>query len=185
MIRQEGNYMKRIFALLCGVLLVGCGNGDTAPNKENHKQEVAQQETTQTDKEIEVTEKVEESIPQNANGEIEIQTEGFVQNMDKIFTDLDQYEGKTLTYEGLLIQTEEETNQHAVVRVYEVNHDDHSHSIYVGLETTYEGEWPEVNNWVQVKGTIERANDGGEDYPSLKIEELTVMPEQGELTVLN
>ena len=55
----------------------------------------------------------------------------------------------------------------------------------MGLDTNYEGEWPELNSWVQVKGRIEKANNGGEDYPVLQIEEITVMPEQGDLTVLN
>lgn len=180
--------MKRIMALLCGVLLVGCGNNNApaVSQQDQTQQEVIKDEASQQDKENqETTVEEKDEVETDESTGIHIETEGFVENMDKIFTDLDDYEGKTLTYEGALIQTEEETNQYAVARVYEMNHDDHSHSMYVGLEATYEGEWPEVDSWVKVTGTIQRANSGGEDYPVLHVTEITVMPEKGQLNVIN
>ncbi|MBE6024538.1 MAG: hypothetical protein E7231_15395 [Cellulosilyticum sp.] len=197
--------MKRIFALLCTVLLVGCGSGEQNATKQNEtsQQEVVQEQTSQSEESAsnnkennrsEVSNNKEENQTarpskeqngQSESGEIRIETEGFVENMDKLFTDLDKYEGKTVSYEGLLIEIDEATHQHAVVRLYEVNHEDHSHSIYVGLNVNYDGEWPLLDSWVQVRGTIERSNDGGEDYPTLKVDEITVLPEQGQLAVTN
>ena len=208
--------VKRILALLCGVLLVGCGNAnapttedklqqvvnneqtsqndtndkdnmqDDLENSEEHsKEENSKEESSNKDDLKEDTSQAVDEIEIGESADIHIETKGFVENMDKIFTDLEEYEGKTLSYEGVLIKTEESGDQYAVVRTHEVSHGDHTHSIYVGLETAYDGEWPEVNSWVKVSGTIQKANTGGEDYPVLQINEIEVMPEVGDLNVID
>lgn len=191
---REGFRMKRLFALLCGVILVGCGNTEThnladsnitnqESSHENSNETVTEENHDDTQHNHEETED-DTPIAKDENGVMHIETVGFVENMDKLFVDLDDYVGETLTYEGLLIQSDEETGQHAVVRVYEMDHGDHEHSIYVGLDAKYDGEWPELNSWVKVTGTIEVANQGGEDYPVLNIKEIE-LAEKGELTVVD
>lgn len=180
---------------------MGCGNAAVNSNQqsnqvsqehisesENEGSEVVQKdEGTQVENHDET--KDEDKDPSNItvdeNGVLHIETSGFVKDMDEVFENLEDYEGKTLSYEGILIQTDEATKQHAVARVYDMDHGDHSHSIYVGLDVNYDGEWPKLNSWVKVEGTIERANAGGEDYPVLKVKEMTVTPEVGELTVVD
>lgn len=185
--------MRRIFVLLCGVLLVGCGSNNLteANNKNNIQQEAGKEETTQeviedNNDKVQESEKVDEEQEEiDMANQIHIETDGFVKNMDKIFEDLESYEGKTVTYEGLLVKADESNNQYAVVRNYDIDHGDHTHTIYVGLEVTSQEDMPEENSWVEVSGIIQRANSGEEEYPVLKIESITVLPEVGDVKVVD
>ena len=114
---------------------------------------------------------------------IQIESENFIADMDKIIERLDEYEGKQLTYEGFIVQTDKADGTYAVVRNYELDHGNHAHTIHVGMDATYDGEWPKVDSWVKVTGVIERNNSGAGDYPVLHIEQMQVMPERGQETV--
>lgn len=184
--------MKRALALLCGVLLVGCGSTKEAEtpitnNKqtvENNKQEIEeQQEQAEITEEATTVEETTQLNKEELEDAIRIESENFIADMDEIFINLAEYEGKVLTYEGLLIQDEEE--QYAVVRTYELDHGDHSHSIYVGMDASYTGEWPEEESWVRVTGTIQRTNEGGDDYPILSIDTIEALPQRGQVMVYN
>lgn len=178
---------KMIAAALLGALaLTGCGSS----NSENKVQEsvASTQETAaQTEEQIALNENADQEAgtSQLLSAEIAIGDDYFIENMDKIFIDLDEYEGKTLTYEGFIATVGEEEEGYAVVRNYELDHGDHSHTIHVGMDVLYDGTWPELDSWVKVTGIITRQNAGGEDYPALQVEEMIVMPERGQETVVN
>ena len=75
--------MRRIFVLLCGVLLVGCGNTNVTEKveQENITQESVQEENTVVDGEVEENIENEAPIIEDELGVMHIGTEGFVENM--------------------------------------------------------------------------------------------------------
>ena len=89
-------------------------------------------------------------------------------------------EGKTITYEGFVVTVDEEGKEHTVVRDYESPHEDHSHAIYVGLYSTYQGEWPAEDSWVKVTGSIRKEIVNGQAYPYLEIIEMKVLETRGQ-----
>lgn len=163
--------------LLCSLLLTGC----ISTNLENSEvaEEVVDVQKRQDTLSINLVE------TENPNDTVKIGDRHFIEKMDKIFSDLTAYEGKTLTYEGFVAATGEDGEGYAVVRNYELNHGDHSHMIHVGMEVLYSREWPKLDSWVQVTGKIERHNVGGEDYPVLQAEELTILSQRGQDTVID
>ena len=102
--------------------------------------------------------------------------ENFVTDTDKLYNDLPDYIGKTLQYEGMVTQLEE--GRTAIIRLYDLPHEEHAHEIYVGLDAAYSGTWPGEMTWVRVTGVIEEGLDeaSGEAYPILQVLTLEEIP---------
>jgi len=114
------------------------------------------------------------------NDIVEIDDESFIQQMEEIHANLDEYEGKTVSYEGFVAKVGEEGKEYTVVRNYDSPHEDHTHAIYVGLYSIYEGEWPAEDAWVRVTGKIREKNMDGQVYPAIEVEELKIMDVRGQ-----
>lgn len=156
--------------LLSSVVFVGC---NSAKVQENEAQ-------IQPDVQIEATGETANKEETMDSDVVQIGDDNFVKQMDEIHAYVGEYEGKTVSYEGFVVQVDEEGKQHTVVRDYDLSHEDHSHAIYVGLYSTYEGEWPVEDTWVRVTGKIRKETVNGQEYPLLEIEELKVMDVRGQ-----
>lgn len=180
---------KALMIALSITLLTGCASKINTTEQTSHDQIVTYitvdgEEKDKVEHESVETHREDKETNQTILREtIQVESENFIADMDKIFEKLDEYEGMQLAYEGFIVQTDEADGTYAVVRNYELDHGDHAHTIHVGMDATYDGEWPKVDSWVKVTGVIERNNSGAGDYPVLHIEQMQVMPERGQETV--
>lgn len=182
--------MKKLILILLSLLLVGCTGTDINTNTQDNtvSNNEGQNSSLTVDDEGGDTVGIDQEVAEyeNSTDIIEIKDDSFIADMDKIYEDLDGYEGEILKYEGIVthVGSDEGLDEYAVTRYYDLDHGDHSHSILVGLNCIYEGTWPEENSWVEVVGYIEKANVGGEDYPVLRIDRITSKP-RGQEKVTN
>lgn len=174
---------------LCACLMfTGCGNALNGNTKAVTEGNTSQVETT--DKEVgqapgEENISVEnENEPKGYLNDLQppegidyiIGSENFVTDTDKLYNNLPDYIGKTLQYEGMVTQLEE--GRTAIIRLYDLPHEEHGHEIYVGLDAVYQEAWPKEKTWVRVTGVIEEGVDevSGEVYPILQVLTLEEIP---------
>lgn len=170
------------------LMLTGCGsalngNSNLQPEGEPSQVEAVDKEAGQATSEQEVA--VEDgNEPAGYLNDLQppegvdymIGDENFVTDTDKLYNNLSDYIGKTLQYEGMVTQLEE--GRTAIIRLYDLPHEEHAHEIYVGLDAVYQETWPEEKTWVRVTGVIEEGVDevSGEVYPILQVLTLEEIP---------
>ncbi len=169
---------KLMVLLLSSLIFAGCSNAQQQDSKQQDQVNVNTETTNQSSAESEVPQDIKDTDI------IQIGDENFVRQMDEIHTYVDEYEGKTITYEGFVVNVDEEGKEHTVVRDYDSPHEDHSHAIYVGLYSTYKGEWPAEDSWVKVTGIIRKEMVNGQPYPYLEITEMQVLETRGQDKVM-
>lgn len=102
--------------------------------------------------------------------------EGFIEKLDELHINLNKYAGREISFEGVIYKIEEAENPIYVIgRYFEEAHEEHSHENFFGLQGFYEGQWPEEDTWVKVKGVISKNNFNGEELPAIKVKELVVI----------
>lgn len=169
--------MNKRLLLTLTLLLVGCNTANTVTS-----------DTPSTSPEVSASTfdfTASAETPVNDNTHITIQDDTFVTQMEDIFVNLDDYIGKTVTFEGFVMPTDEEESQYGITRFYEQDHGDHSHTLLVGLVCSYDGTWPAQDTWVEVTVTIDKTNSDSDPTPIGIIQELTVKEERGLATVTN
>ncbi|MEG2018482.1 MAG: hypothetical protein RR128_08495, partial [Clostridium sp.] len=99
---------------------------------------------------------------------------------------LNKYVGREISYEGVIYKIEDDGNPIYVIgRYLEEAHEEHSHENFFGLQGIYDGQWPDVDTKVQVKGKIGRVEFNGQELPAVIIENLTIMDTEGQRQVYN
>lgn len=107
------------------------------------------------------------------DGVIEFEEDNFIAVLDELHINLNIYEGREISYEGFVYKIDDEKNPIYIVgRYFDEAHGDHSHENFFGLQGIYDGQWPEVDTKVKVKGVITKNEFNGEDLPAIKIEEI-------------
>ena len=116
----------------------------------------------------------------NTSSVIEIKEKMFIQQVDDIFLNLDNYEGKTVKLQGFMYSFDDEYAQktfHYVIRKTPGCCGDDGMS---GFEINWDKEYPAENEWVEATGIIKKVD---EDFygtvPVLEITKLEVMKERG------
>lgn len=173
------------FSLCACLIFAGCGtslknNEGVASQGESYEREQLGEQTGQTLQEY----KEGQTKPEGYLNDLQppegidyiIGNENFVTDTDKLYEYLPEYIGKTLQYEGMVSQIEE--GRMAIIRLYDLEHEEHAHEIYVGLDAVYQGTWPAEKTWVRVTGVIEEGLDEttGELYPLLQVLTLEEIP---------
>lgn len=158
--------MKRflMIMMLCGVLLLyGCG--EEGPQKNIDDSSLLHEEGLTFDKSGDV---------------IEIREKMFIAQSNDIYLNPEDYLGKTIKYEGLFKSDywpEEDKTYYFVVRY---GPGCCSYDGEAGFEVDWDGEWPEVDDWCEVVGTLEEYESDGWHYLRLALTSLTVLEERGE-----
>ena len=107
------------------------------------------------------------------DGVIELEEDNFIATLDELHINLNKYEGREISYEGVVYKIDDEKNPIYIVgRYFDEDHEDHSHENFFGLQGIYDGQWPEADTWIKVKGAITKSEFNGEDLPAIKIEEI-------------
>lgn len=113
---------------------------------------------------------------------VEIPEKMFVTQINEIYLNRDEYLGKTIRYEGLYKnnlaeKAEDEREVHYVIRYSPgcCGYDGEA-----GFEVRWNGEWPQIDDWVEVVGVLkEKKNSGGIKVLYLELSTLTVKEERG------
>jgi hypothetical protein len=116
----------------------------------------------------------------NSGDVIEIKEKMFIAQTNDIYLNIDDYIGKSVRYEGYFAQYQDaETYEtfNFVVR----NGPGCCPGVdnTAGFEVAWDGQWPNPNDWVEVFGTLELYEDGGEQYIRVGLSSLSVMDERG------
>jgi hypothetical protein len=114
-----------------------------------------------------------------ADDVIEIGEKMFVGQINDIYSNPEDYLGKTIRYEGLYTY-------------YSNNYDDTRYDCVirygpgccgndgeVGLEIAWPGDMPVENDWVEVTGVVENYEENGWQYLRLRADSLKVLPIRG------
>jgi len=115
-----------------------------------------------------------------AESVIEIKEKMFIQQLDDIFVNLKQYEGKTVKLQGFMYNFNDEfdgNTYHYVIRKTPGCCGDDGTA---GLEIEWNKEYPADNEWVEAEGIIKSVNENGMgEVPVLELTRLDVMQERG------
>lgn len=118
------------------------------------------------------------------NADIVIRGNYFVGMITDLTTNMRDYDGKVIQYEGFVKNIDpglESQESFAVCRMFYCCGDD---AYFVGLPCDgYGGEVPEDDGWVVVTGVMGIREDPEGEYPYLEVMEMTSLPEPGEMYV--
>lgn len=116
--------------------------------------------------------------------DIVIRDNYFVGMITDLTTNMHDYDGKTVQYEGFVRNIDPEFNakeSFAVCRMFYCCGND---AYFVGLPCYgYTGTIPKDDEWVVVTGVMGIREDPEGEYPYLKVTEMTLLPEPGEAYV--
>lgn len=115
---------------------------------------------------------------------IDITEKMYVTYINDIYTNPDDYLGKTIQIEGMFAKEYYDETDTTYYYVYRTGPgccgNDGS---MCGFEFTYDGQMPADNDWIQVIGTLCSYEEGGLSYLTLDASSVTVMTERGAETV--
>lgn len=154
--------MKRFIMILmfcCVLLLFGCGEEASRPNAEGSPHS---------------------SPPEASDGIIEIKEKMFIAQSNDIYLNAEDYLGKTIKYEGMFKSDYWEEDDKTYYFVVRYGPGCCSYDGEAGFEVTWDGEWPEVDDWCEVVGVLEEYESDGWYYLRLNLTSLTVLEDRGE-----
>ena len=111
---------------------------------------------------------------------LEISEKMFVAQTNDIYYNVQEYLGRVIKYEGIFsvyVAPETGNRYYAVIRYgpgccgIDAN---------CGFEVSWDEEYPEDNDWVEVVGVLEIYDDSGYKFLRLAVDSLTVLPVRGE-----
>ena len=110
--------------------------------------------------------------------DLEIKDSYFLANMDDIYINYNNYEGKTVSYEGFVYYDPYYNGAMVVARYFYCC----GYDAYItGLECDYTGDKPSANQWVKVTGVIQINRENPDDiYPYLKVTSMELLEKEGE-----
>ena len=111
---------------------------------------------------------------------IELTETMYVTYINEIYTNYDDYIGRTVKLEGMYTSEYYEPSDATYYYVYRVGPgccgNDGS---MCGFEFTWDGEMPKDNDWIEVVGTLNKYDLDGQTYLTIKASSVTVKTERG------
>ncbi len=121
-----------------------------------------------------------QAVPASNSDVIELTEEMYVTYINEIYTNFDDYIGRTIKLQGMFASEYYEPNQTTYDYVYRVGPgccgNDGS---MCGFEFSWNGEMPEENDWIEVIGTLDKYDLEGQTYLTLKAQSVTEMSDRG------
>lgn len=165
--------MKKIFAaiLSCMLLFCACAAGASSSNTSSG---------TEVSSSASSTDESSSAINAQTGDVIELSEKLFVAQTNDIYENTEDYIGKTIKYEGLVLSEYWDVTgltYHYVIRYgpgccgYDAN---------CGFEISWDGEYPEDNEWVEAVGVLDTYEEEGVTILVLRLTSLTVLEERGQ-----
>jgi len=162
-----------LLGCLCICLMVNCGNNDVSSDQIVDSENIAG--TSVDASETGATDETEAAD----DGVYEIKENMFMAQCQDIYLNPEDYLDKVIKIEGLYYQAEDTIE--GILRHYVIRYgpacciDDAS----IGFEIRYDGEYPEIDDWIIVTATIEKIQRNGNDFVALNVLSLEVSDERG------
>ena len=120
-------------------------------------------------------------ISESADGVIEIKEKMFVAQTNEIYLNCQDYLGKTFSYEGLFLTSDYDDRTYYYVARYGPGCC--GYDATAGFEVVWDGEFPELEDWVHAVGILEMYEEDGAEYLQLRLNSLEVLDKRGTETV--
>ena len=115
--------------------------------------------------------------------DVEIKDKLFVEQVNDIYLNLEDYEGKTIKYEGVFEIYEYEPPDRTFCYVVRYGPGCCAMDGIVGFEIVWDGDYPKFNDWVEVAGTVEPFHEQGFETVRMIATSLTKLPYRGDENV--
>lgn len=109
---------------------------------------------------------------------IEIREKMFVAQTNEIYVNYQLYLGKTITYEGIFLAPEYDGS--TFYQVIRYGPGCCGNDANAGFEISWDGEYPQDDDWVKVTGVLDKYEDGGFEYLILNLSSIEVLETRGE-----
>jgi uncharacterized membrane protein YcgQ (UPF0703/DUF1980 family) len=167
------SHMKRFFALalICMILLSGCGTSNQALKNANGTLAVDSGAVNPT----------HETAVDKPSGDdvIEIREKLFVAQTNDIYFNAGDYLGKTIRLEGVFDVFDDPNTGTTYRSVIRYGPGCCGIDANPGFEVDWEGGYPSQNDWVEATGVLVEYDEGGYKYLRLALTELNVLDERG------
>jgi Predicted membrane protein len=161
---QRAFIMSLFFSV---IMLVGCG-----------KEEAAETELVINQSQLQLQTRSAE-IKTNTNDIVEIEERLFMTQISDIYYNFDEYAEKTIKVEGLYGKEESMIDGSALNTVFRYGPGCCGNDGWGGFYLIYAGEYPELDDWIAVTGTVEMEHSGQYTMMYLRVSSLEVREERG------
>jgi len=170
------------------ILITGCSDENKAVEVELNNSEQKTEDISDNSKtpvEQIMDNALTDSI-KNADGdEVVLRDKLFIAQCNDIYLNPDEYMGKTIKWEGIYTEaTNPETNQ-TYKFVIRYGPGCCGNDGTAGFEILFDGETPNLNDWVEASGEIEMIEENGEEFVAIRLSELKVLDVRGQEFVSN
>ncbi|MCL1803939.1 MAG: hypothetical protein FWG30_09985 [Eubacteriaceae bacterium] len=116
-------------------------------------------------------------------GVVEISERLFVTQINDIYTNTSDYLGKTIQYEGIFAEYQDESNGNTYYSVIRYGPGCCGTDMNPGFEVKWDKEYPEAGDWVEAVGTLEKYNEGAHTYIRISLLSLKKLETRGQENV--
>lgn len=103
----------------------------------------------------------------------------FIAMINEIYLNADDYLGRSISYEGFFMTSVYEETNETYNYVVRYGPGCHAFDAFAGFEVTYDGDWPQENDWVEATGILEEYEEDGWKYLRLRLTALTSLETRG------
>ncbi|KKI50670.1 hypothetical protein CHK_1785 [Christensenella hongkongensis] len=111
---------------------------------------------------------------------IEIKEKMFVAQSNDVYINSKEYMGKTIKWEGMFQQMTDTANGNVHNFVIRYGPGCCGYDANAGFEVRWDGDLPEVNDWVEAVGTLGTYEENGTEYLYVQLQELNILEQRGE-----
>jgi len=170
-----------VFLFLLTLALAGCSK----TSDEVTTPDVSQNVATTPDAPSGDSKPSEESPAQETETEfpdsdvVEISEKLFIAQTNDIYINIEDYLGKTIKYEGIFKSYDWEEADTIYYYVIRYGPGCCGYDGEAGFEVTWDGPWPEEDDWCEAVGVLEAYGENGFQYLRLSLTSLTIKDERG------
>ena len=168
-----------VIVIVLLVSLPACGSGNTSDAQSSQ----ADGSSSTTEEDDTSSNPEEPAYGSDIEADVEIKEKLFIEQINDIYLNPDDYMGKTIKYEGVFEAFEYEPPDRSYYYVVRYGPGCCGTDGVVGFEIVWDGEYPDYNDWVEVVGIIEPFDEYGYDTVRMVASSLLPLPYRGEENV--
>lgn len=168
--------MKKLIAALLltatiAIPLMGCSPENSASSADLDYSDDTDGDTAS------LTNDSDTDILESSNGVIEIREKMFVAQTNDVYINYEDYLGKTFSYEGIF--TAPEYDGRVLYQVIRYGPGCCGYDANAGFEVSWDGGYPDEDDWVKVIGVLDLYEEDGFEYLVLNLSSIEVLDKRG------